>query len=86
MTRAALIATALAPALGLATPAAADLRLTGEARMGLRADDSSGAVRTGTATSTTLVMELSRETSNGLRLSVTTALSDGRMRSRGPRD
>ncbi len=84
MRTAALTAATLA---ALTLPAAAELRLSGEARMGLQAEEGrDGNTRTGTATGTRLEVELSRETATGLRFGVLFALSDGRLPFRGPRE
>ena len=76
MRTAALIATALAL---LAAPAAAELRLSGDARMGLRAETRDGTTRTAPATGLRLEIELSRETDSGLRFGVLWGLSDSRL-------
>ena len=78
-----------------ATPAMAELRIQGEARMGLVRDTGSGTGsetgpdtgrRDQVLTGTRIEFELSRETQGGLRLGVMFGLSDGRLPARGPRD
>ncbi|MGY6411544.1 MAG: hypothetical protein ACXIUV_11050 [Alkalilacustris sp.] len=73
-------------ALPLATPAQAEIRLSGDARMALtaeRGDDRD--TRTDRIASTRLRIDIERETQNGLRVGVGFGLSDGRLPDRGPR-
>lgn len=82
----------LLPLLATA-PAMADLRIQGEARMGLVRDTGTGSEtgadpdrRDQLLAGSRIEFELSRETQGGLRLGVMFGLSDGRLPGRGPRD
>ena len=82
---------AIAVALPLAGPAAAEIRLWGDARMGLTAERDRNPDRQSdrgseVIGSTRLQAEISRETDSGVRLGVTFGVSDNRLPHRGPRD
>ncbi len=75
-------------ALALAVPAGAEIRFSGDARMGLVPDHESreGERRTEVATGGRLQIDIERETDTGLRFLLTLELDDGRFPRRGPRD
>lgn len=75
-------------ATALAIPASAEVRFSGDARMGLvrNADPQEGERRSEIAAGSRLQIDLERETDNGLRFLMTLEVTDGRFPVRGPRD
>lgn len=76
--------------LALPVTVAAEIRFSGDARMGVvrdRGSDTGGSDRdTRALAATRLLVELSRETDSGLRFGVLLGVSGSRLPDRGPRD
>ncbi|MGY6635400.1 MAG: hypothetical protein ACXIU8_16895 [Alkalilacustris sp.] len=77
-----------AGALLLAMPAAAEVRFSGDARMGVVRDPGSHGEprRTETVAGARFQLDLERETDSGLRFLMTLEVGDSRFPTRGPRD
>lgn len=72
----------------LAPPVAAEVRFSGDARMGVVRDPGSHGQpgRTDTAAGARIQIDLERETDSGLRFLMTLEVGDSRFPTRGPRD